>query len=154
MRHMADAARDEFTSMPKGFKHQPAEDISNFCGQCHRTWEIAVRNHWRGPAFVRFQPYRLANSKCFNGGDRRISCLACHSPHQPLERNDYFYDAKCLACHRAAKPAAGQAAIKNCPIAKTRCVSCHMPKVELPGGHVLFTDHQIRIVRPGAPYPD
>jgi hypothetical protein len=29
-----------------------------------------------------------------------------------------------------------------------------MPKVSLPGGHAVFTDHFIRIVRPGEPYPD
>jgi hypothetical protein len=29
-----------------------------------------------------------------------------------------------------------------------------MPKVALPGGHAVFTDHFIRIVHPGAPYPD
>ena len=29
-----------------------------------------------------------------------------------------------------------------------------MPKVNLPGGHMAFTDHQIRIVRPGEPYPN
>jgi hypothetical protein len=32
-------------------------------------------------------------------------------------------------------------------------VSCHMPTVELPGAHFKFTDHRIRIVRPGQPYP-
>jgi formate-dependent nitrite reductase cytochrome c552 subunit len=33
-------------------------------------------------------------------------------------------------------------------------VSCHMPKINLPGGHAKFTDHEIRIVRPGDPYPN
>jgi len=28
-----------------------------------------------------------------------------------------------------------------------------MPKVEIPGSHFKFTDHRIRIVRPGEPYP-
>jgi hypothetical protein len=28
-----------------------------------------------------------------------------------------------------------------------------MPKVELPGAHYKFTDHRIRIARPGDPYP-
>jgi formate-dependent nitrite reductase cytochrome c552 subunit len=43
---------------------------------------------------------------------------------------------------------------KACPIAKANCVSCHMPKVELPNGLITFTDHQIRVVRPGDPYPN
>jgi hypothetical protein len=29
-----------------------------------------------------------------------------------------------------------------------------MPKTSLPGGHLKFTDHEIRIVRPGEKYPD
>ncbi len=70
-----------------------SEDISNFCGQCHRTWETVVRNHWRGELTVRFQPYRLANSRCFDGADPRISCIACHDPHQDFVRQDSSYDA-------------------------------------------------------------
>jgi hypothetical protein len=29
-----------------------------------------------------------------------------------------------------------------------------MPKIEIPGSHKLFTDHQIRIARANAPYPN
>jgi hypothetical protein len=29
-----------------------------------------------------------------------------------------------------------------------------MPKVEIPGAHFKFTDHRIRIARPGEPYPN
>jgi hypothetical protein len=29
-----------------------------------------------------------------------------------------------------------------------------MPKVQLPGGHMTFTDHQIRIVKAGDAYPN
>ena len=157
--HMADAVHDNFKTLPKSLRRLDSEEISTFCGQCHRTWETVIRNHWKGPAFVRFQPYRLENSKCFIGNDKRISCLACHDPHQPASRNPSDYDQKCLACH-----ASGQAGVKKtstplpifkpCPVAKSDCASCHMPKVELPGGHAQFSDHQIRIVHPGDPYPD
>jgi hypothetical protein len=43
-------------------------------------------------------------------------------------------------------------AYKSCPVENERCVSCHMSKVELPGAHFQFTDHRIRIVRPGDSY--
>ena len=135
-------------------KLQP-EDLSNFCGQCHRSWETVVRAHWKGPADVRFQPYRLANSRCFNGADPRISCVACHDPHQNVIRNITYYDAKCLACH--GQPAASKTespAPKACPVAKSRCVSCHMPQESLPNGLLRFTDHQIRIVKANEPYPN
>jgi formate-dependent nitrite reductase cytochrome c552 subunit len=38
-------------------------------------------------------------------------------------------------------------------VAYTGCVTCHMPKLELPGAHHKFSDHRIRVVRPGKSYP-
>jgi hypothetical protein len=156
--HMADAADGNFKTVPKSLKRMSTGDISNFCGQCHRTWETVVRNHWRGVAYVRFQPYRLQNSRCFAADDPRISCLACHNPHQPVNHDQAFYDGKCLACHGDTKAASTGAAAANpakaCPVAKSDCSTCHMPKVEIAGNHARFTDHQIRIVRPGDPYPN
>jgi Cytochrome c554 and c-prime len=152
--HMADAAQDNFKTVPKSLKRLDSEQVSDFCGQCHRTWDTVMHNKWRGPAFVRFQPYRLENSKCFIGNDSRISCLACHNPHQPVNHNVTYYDAKCLACHSDAKPASTASPTKTCPVSKSNCTSCHMPKVDLPSGHVQFTDHYIRVVHAGEPYPE
>ncbi len=73
--HLTDSFNGDFDSTPPDFRKWPSEDTSNFCGQCHRSWETVVRNHWRGQLTVRFQPYRLANSKCFDGADPRISCI-------------------------------------------------------------------------------
>ena len=152
--HAADAALGDFTSAPPRIKDMSSESISNFCGQCHRSWETVVRNGWRGLPDVRFQPYRLANSRCFNGTDPRIACIACHDPHKDLVRDDLFYDSKCLACHAPAAPSVGSDKAKSCPVSKSKCVSCHMPKTALPGGHLHFTDHQIRIVKANEPFPD
>ena len=58
------------------------------------------------------------------------------------------YDAKCAACHSAALHT------KVCRVAKANCAGCHMPKIELPGAHARFTDHQIRIARAGDAYPN
>ena len=154
--HMADAARSNFSTLPKSLNKMDAEETSTFCGQCHRSWDTVVRNHWRGPVFVRFQPYRLSNSKCFQINDRRIKTrLACHDPHQPANHTVSYYDAKCLACHGDAKPPLkANMAVKKCPVSKRDCVTCHMPKIEQPGKHASFTDHEIRIVKSGEAYPD
>jgi hypothetical protein len=133
MRHLADLS---------------AEDTAELCGQCHRTWSQIALSGPRGVNNVRFQPYRLANSKCYDAADRRIRCTACHDPHGALETNLTSYDTKCTACHSAALHA------KVCPVAKANCAGCHMPKVDLPGAHARFTDHQIRIARAGDPYPN
>jgi Cytochrome c554 and c-prime len=147
-------------SAPPNLSKLSAEDISSFCGTCHRSFATVIRNHWRGRVNVRFQPYRLALSRCFNGAASRISCLACHDPHQDVVRTDVWYDSKCLACHTTSAQHAAKAAAratdeaKSCPVAKSNCISCHMPKVKLPDEHVTFTDHFIRVVKPGEPYPD
>jgi len=138
---------------PKKLGEMSAEDMSNFCGGCHRTWDAVVRMRTWGEVNVRFQPYRLANSKCFLGDDKRISCTACHNPHANLVRDQASYDRNCQACH-AKSHAASTMSQKPCPVSNSNCVSCHMPKVELPGSHSVFTDHQIRIVHAGDRYPN
>ena len=125
------------------------EDMSNFCGQCHRTWEEIASGGKLGVLNVRFQPYRLTNSKCYDTEDARISCVACHDPHQELNRVDASYDGRCQACHTAGKPN-----VRLCKVSQSNCVSCHMPKIEMPGSHFKFTDHMIRIVRANEPYPN
>jgi hypothetical protein len=130
-------------AVPARLGRLSTEEISDFCGQCHRTWSQISIGGPRGVQNVRFQPYRLANSRCYDAADARIRCTACHNPHQPLETNLVAYDAKCQACHAASAHTQG----------KKDCVTCHMPRVELPGAHSAFTDHRIRVVR-GSEYPD
>ncbi|HJQ30748.1 MAG TPA: multiheme c-type cytochrome [Pyrinomonadaceae bacterium] len=136
----------------------------DFCASCHRgndefgiLQSMEINN-------VRFQPYRIFHSKCYSD-DRRISCTACHDPHEPLVREISYYDSKCTACHAVkgrataaelrtkAKPAA-KATEPACPVAVKDCVSCHMPKLGPPAAHFKFTDHFIRVVKPDEAYPN
>jgi hypothetical protein len=137
---------------PRGLSAVASVD---FCGACHRTWADVLQTQVTGVANVRFQPYRLENSKCWSGGDARLACYTCHDPHQPLVTETASYDSKCLSCHvtkqnekLADHPGAA------CPVATINCASCHMPKVEVPSMHAPFTDHRIRIARADAPYPN
>jgi hypothetical protein len=172
LEHQASMVSGDLTRYPPDLRRLSPEDLSTLCGQCHRTWEMVVRSHWRGEANVRFQPYRLANSRCFDGNDPRISCITCHDPHQPLVRDLAFYDAKCLACHNLATHSSSERTVrhdanatqkvfgassseaKSCPVAGSKCVTCHMPRTRMLGGHLIFTDHEIRVVHPGDAYPD
>lgn len=129
-------------------------DLDNFCGSCHRTWTEVQLMHILDVRNVRFQPYRLEKSRCWSATDSRISCLACHDPHGNLARSPSFYDVKCQACHQqkgtvadAGHPGA------PCRVGTRRCITCHMPKYGLPGGHFKFTDHYIRIVASRTSYP-
>jgi hypothetical protein len=131
-----------------------SEEMSDFCGQCHRTWSQIALNGPRGILNVRFQPYRLANSKCYSSDDSRIRCTACHDPHREVETSPAAYDSKCLSCHSPGASPATKASAHICRVAKKDCVTCHMPKLELPGAHKKFTDHLIRIARSNEKYPD
>jgi len=125
-----------------------AEQMATFCGQCHRTWDEIAASGKLGISNVRFQPYRLANSKCYNPEDRRISCVGCHDPHQEVDHETSHYDKKCLACH-----AGGKAGARACKVSSKSCTTCHMPKIEIPNSHHRFSDHEIRIVKAHV-YPD
>jgi hypothetical protein len=61
-----------------------------------------------------------------------------------------------LRCHSTPPPAqqSTSRAVATCRVATRDCVTCHMPKYELPGLHSSFTDHRIRVVRAQAPYPE
>ena len=125
-----------------------------------------------GVGNVRFRPYRLFNSRGHDPNNAHFACTACHDPHIELTSEASSYDANCTGCHAAVstdanpvvareqtsantpiKPATVSTSGKPGPVANERCVTCHMPKVELPGAHYKFTDHRIRIARPGDPYP-
>jgi len=151
-------------------KKLDAETLSQeFCGACHRGVDtVAMMPDLGGTNNVRFQPYRLFNSRGHDPQDARLACTACHDPHEDLKPGAAVYDSKCTACHapRGAEqatapknirtpghPAPVSSTAKSCPVASERCVSCHMPKVELPGAHFKFTDHRIRIARQGEAYP-
>lgn len=134
-----------------------ADELSQeFCGACHVSFEKALLMPKQGGAInLRYQPYRIFNSRG-HSGDARISCVACHDPHDKLAEGAASYDSKCLACHLTTrdqvKTTARSAAA--CPVSKQQCTTCHMPKMELPGAHGKFSDHWIRIVKPGAPTPN
>ncbi len=132
----------------------------DFCGACHRGNNEYSLLKGMEINNVRFQPYRIFHSKCYSD-DRRISCTACHNPHEPLKQDSKFYDAKCTACHSlktkssgVAAPAGNQDLSAACPISTKDCVSCHMPKIGPEAAHFKFTDHYIRIVKPRDAYPN
>lgn len=143
----------QLAQMPK-LTGMSAEQSAQFCGECHRTWEYVAEHGPHSVGNVRFQPYRLTNSKCFDVDDVRISCTTCHNPHEKVDRVAAHYDAKCGACHSDVTETGGNAGAKICKVGTKDCATCHMPKTDLPGAHHQFTDHDIRIVAKNQPYPE
>jgi hypothetical protein len=127
-----------------------------FCGACHMSFEQVIAMPDQGGINnLRFQPYRIVNSRAHFQNDPRMSCTACHDPHDNLKHEAKFYDSKCLACHLSDSTEARTEArnASACPVAKQLCVTCHMPKVELAEMHYKFTDHWIRVVKSNEPVP-
>ena len=137
-------------------KLSPADAV-DFCGSCHGTWWDVKLAPPVGIANVRSQPYRLEKSRCWGkNGDARLTCVASHDPHQQLVRDTASYDKNCLSCHLAAsstKPSPDHPG-PACKVSTKDCASCHMPKYELADFHYKFADHNIRVVKPDAPYPE
>jgi hypothetical protein len=127
-------------------------DLVDFCGACHRTFMDVGLSQTFGILNLRFQPYRLERSRCWKN-DPLITCLTCHDPHMPRVRDLAAYNDKCLGCHGSGAASAHRPP-KSCSASASSCVSCHMPKYDMPGMHFKFTDHFIRIVRDGDSYVD
>lgn len=171
-KHVAAAEAAKLAGMSeaaRGTIFNPAQlmpvDSVDFCGACHGTfWDVKLSSA-KGVDTVKAQPYRLESSKCWSKPDSRLTCVACHNPHEPLQKDPLSYDAACLSCHarnskptdqpltaRAAPP--NSATVHVCPVSDKNCVTCHMPKVFVPDMHYSFTDHRIRIVHAGESYPE
>jgi hypothetical protein len=89
--------------------------------------------------------------------------VTCHDPHHDAEPTRASYEDKCLACHAAPAPGrartppklrpthtADSAQGSACPVNPARdCITCHMPTVRGVIPHSPFTDHFIRVHRPG-----
>jgi hypothetical protein len=140
--------REEGAGLVLNPKNLSPGDSVDFCGACHRTWWDVTQDGLIGTGTLRFPAYRLEKSRCWGNGDSRITCVACHDPHQPLVKDLASYDSHCLGCHLTPsshrEPEHPGAA---CPVAQKDCVTCHMPKYETPDMHTKFTDHMIRVVR-------
>ncbi|HSS96834.1 MAG TPA: multiheme c-type cytochrome, partial [Terriglobales bacterium] len=136
-------------------------DSVDFCGACHGAWWDVKLSGVKGVSTARSQPYRLEGSKCWGKGDTRLTCIACHDPHQPLQTDASAYDIVCYGCHllkgggnNTDKVKPGIHSAQSCSVSTKNCVSCHMEKVEVPEMHYKFTDHRIRIVRADETFPE
>lgn len=114
-----------------------AAAINELCGECHRMPAGATETtDLRDPWNARHQPLTLAASACYRESNGRLSCLTCHSPHAPIDRNPANYDTRCQACHAGVKHVRS--------VARTPCAECHMPAVR-PQPHLEFANHRIAV---------
>jgi len=152
---MKNGAREEGAGLVLNPGRLSPADSVDFCGSCHRTWWDVNLEGLTGIGTLRFPAYRLEKSRCWGKGDARMTCIACHDPHQLLVKGSAAYDQRCLSCHvtTGSKPAADHPGAA-CPVSTKECSSCHMPQYEVPDMHTKFTDHMIRIARKDGSVPN
>lgn len=75
-------------------KLEPRDLVYDFCGTYHRNALDVAGDNLSGIVTIRFEPYRLILSRCFDGRAARISCVACHDPHKPLQQSVAFLRLK------------------------------------------------------------
>ncbi|MGH8246612.1 MAG: multiheme c-type cytochrome [Gammaproteobacteria bacterium] len=122
-------------------------ELNQLCGNCHRKPAPAGSvSNWNDPWNTRHQPLYLDQSACFQKSQGKLSCLTCHDPHKPLQKNQAsHYNARCAACHTTRahpKLEVREANLED-------CVRCHMPAVA-PREHLRFTNHWIGVYLGGA----
>ena len=95
---LSDVRAEPFIFNPKTL--DPDRLSQEFCGACHRGVDtVAMMPDLGGISNVRFQPYRLYNSRGHDPKDARLACTACHDPHSDLQKDVAAYDEKCTICH-------------------------------------------------------
>ena len=133
--------KDEFSYLPS----QPLRDQWAFFKQ---AGSIDIVSH----------ADRLRQSACFLAAQstaRPLECATCHDPHRAPSTAE-TRSQPCAGCHTSAALATRltSADARATHTSGSDCVSCHMPKVGERGvPHGTFTDHWIRVVRPGASPP-
>lgn len=150
IRALTEGASPEATLLNPGL--WTTDEVLDFCGTCHGTWRDVAGSGLQGVTTVRFQPYRLFLSDCYDPIDSRISCLSCHDPHSERETDPRAYDSACLACHADAFHREISDSERDESM-QGACVTCHMPKHTIPGSHFEFSDHLIRVPGDGGEFP-
>ncbi|HEX4808519.1 MAG TPA: peptidylprolyl isomerase [Bryobacteraceae bacterium] len=111
------------------------------CAQCHSG--LSASGHadpMPEDLLVSSQVPALRNSECLIQSGEKLTCTACHNPHEDSATVVQSSTYVCLRCHSLSVPQ--HAAI--CPTNRTQgCIGCHMPSVQ--SDSFRLTDHWIRV---------
>jgi hypothetical protein len=111
-------------------------------------WSVFVHpEEARGERAAVSQFEQMHQSRCYqaSSGDRKLACLSCHNPHEPVaaDQRVSYYRKQCLQCHErpgCRLPVEERLAQQ----ADDSCIACHMHRDEASDvAHTATTDHRI-----------
>lgn len=97
---------------------------------------------------------KAQNTNTLKPYQNALTCVTCHNPHISVRTlKDEYFNQKCLSCHHTGGLSDKECTskeylngLKKHDVAKTNCISCHMPisgSKDIP--HVTIHDHYIRV---------
>ena len=133
-------AANPTTVHPRSPGRMSGTQMNAMCGECHRVQSSAEDgSNLLDPWNSRHQPLLLAASACFQKSNGRLSCITCHSPHDPLQVKQSSYSVACSKCHPNVRHVS--------PVKGGTCTECHMPSVRI-NANLAFANHRIAIYPP------
>jgi hypothetical protein len=128
-----------------GFKNASGELMIKFCSECHRgPGAIPDRLISTSPMTPRFVGTALAASECFKQTPGGLSCMKCHDPHAPSQKDPKHYERVCMDCH-SGKTLKSKVCSVN---PRSGCIPCHMPRTVME--NTPFHNHWIHAYRDAA----
>jgi predicted CXXCH cytochrome family protein len=121
------------------FSYQPGEPLGSFA----LFFDHAPGGKYEDDFEIAHSAYRLRKSQCFLRSGGKLTCTACHNPHD-IPRGQQaavHYNGVCGGCHM---PALREAVAAGKHTAASDCVACHMAKRWTQDViHAVMTDHLI-----------
>ncbi|MCB9385615.1 MAG: tetratricopeptide repeat protein [Bryobacterales bacterium] len=118
------------------YDYQPGQPLEDYVVH----FDHAPGKGWDEKFEIVSAAYRMRQSECFLRSEERLTCVACHNPHDrpaPEARAERYRRA-CQECHGESTLAATHEP------SQTDCVACHMPRRRTEDVvHVVMTDHKI-----------
>jgi predicted CXXCH cytochrome family protein len=134
------AASAHVNSVTTRPQHLDEANSTEVCAQCHSGLTVGHSDPMPEDMIVSRQVPALRASECFIQSGEKLSCTACHNPHQDSSTVAQTSVNVCLRCHSLTAPQ--HASI--CPVNRTQgCAACHMPAVD--SYSFRLTDHWIRV---------
>ena len=150
------AAGTPDSSKRSGAGRDSVENLNWICSRCHnghRPQLAAGMATWNSTEFS-----DAARGSCYS----KLRCIDCHPPHEGIghkwKRTEAQDDRSCLRCHQQLENPQALTAHTHHPAgsAGSRCMNCHMPRLneglqDVVRTHMIFSPVEASMIESGHP---